>query len=251
MLLVIKSRSELSPCGQRAAGCADGNAAAPHGVRNNIFLVAISHATRRYSIAAAGVLLVAPTTPTSTTPFGAAQAAGLNQFLRSASRRATAGSIVQGGCCSARNGRPPVMCKLSRLAARSGRRRGPLFLGAPLRLPGASHRRVGAPLPLPLVRRIRSFGRVPLTSVARLIRALPGLFRRQASRRCFSFGRPFSFAPPFQPPFPLLAGSSLGWHPHGASAGCPSLPFAFARRYRPSCRATPEQRTRGPCGIRR
>ncbi len=46
--------------------------------------------------------------------------------------------------------------------------------------------RRGAPEPLRRLRRIRSFGRVPLTSVARLIRASSGALRRRASHRRFS-----------------------------------------------------------------
>ena len=57
--------------------------------------------------------------------------------------------------------------------------------------------RRGAPAPLRRLRRIRSCGRVPLTSVARLTRASSGLFRRRASRRRFA-SRQLTRAPPLR-----------------------------------------------------
>ena len=103
---------------------------------------------------------------------------------------------------------PQVGCTLAAGGARRGagslaRRRGPV-VGAGLAsseplsaFPVRRESRRGAPEPLRRLRRIRSCGRVPLASVARLTRASSGLFRRRASHRRFA-SRQLTRAPPLR-----------------------------------------------------
>ena len=84
--------------------------------------------------------------------------------------------------------------------------------------------RRGAPEPLRRLRRIRSCGRVPLTSVVRLIRASSGALRRRASHRRFSsrqLTRAPSSASPFASPRHVarLVGVSLRRLRHGRTGG--------------------------------
>ena len=103
---------------------------------------------------------------------------------------------------------PQVGCTLAAGGARRGagsltRRCGPV-VGAGLAsseplsgFPVRRDSRRGAPEPLRRLRRIRPAGRVPLTSVARLIRASSGAFRRRSARRRFA-SRQLSRAPPLR-----------------------------------------------------
>ena len=181
----------------------------------------------------------------------------------SAGRRAAAGSGRS--CRGLRFGPLPLQSggrryrswrRLSRPAPRPGSRLGPRILGAPLRALCAAHRRVGAPLPLPLVRRMSC------TAGSRPLRVLgcsspsSGLFRRLPShRRCssaclfpsFRFSRGF---PPFRPGIAHLAGVSLVRRPCRRRRGVPFLALRLCTALPPGTlrRSAPEQRTRGPCG---
>ncbi len=69
----------------------------------------------------------------------------------------------------------------------------------------------------------------------------------------FSQGRRRNRIPPLSPRAQNAPDALSGGSRAGVTAGCPSLPFAFARRFSAATlrQPAPGRRTRGPCGIRR